>query len=94
VLNKAKKAYYDEVGWQVKKLPIYEGKIKGAATLYPARLCDIDNVISIHSKFLLDVLVNMKKIKDDNYKYYLGTTPIMGDVDRKNPRVEFEMEEV
>lgn len=92
-LNRAKKAYHDIVYYDVMKLPVFK-KARGTMTLFPSRLCDVDNVLSIHSKFLLDVLPKCGKLKDDNYKYYLGTTPAFGGVDKKNPRVEVEFVEV
>jgi len=94
-LNNVKKMYLTEISEQVKALPTYE-KVRLIYTLYPGnrRLCDLDNVLSIHAKFFQDALVTLGRIPEDNYLYVLSSTQCFGEVDKDNPRVEIKIERV
>ncbi len=89
VLNKAKKAYFTAVKDQVLKLPGWK-KVKVIFTVFPKdmRKFDLPNVSSVHSKFLLDVLVSLNKLPDDDFKHVVGTSDCFGYVDKLKPRVE------
>lgn len=52
----------------------------------------MDN-IAFAKKFILDALVKKGVLKDDGWKWVKGFTDEFF-VDKKNPRVEVEMEEV
>jgi len=92
ILNQAKIAYKKVMTWQISKLPEFD-RIRLKFILYPKtkRLTDIDNVCSIHAKFLLDSLVELGRIKDDNYLYVDEITFKFGAVDKENSRVEIEI---
>lgn len=94
-LNNAKKRYLNEIQYQVKSLPLYK-KIKLIYTLYPKnkKLCDLDNVLSIHAKFFQDALVTLGRIPEDNYLCVVGSEYRFGAVDKINPRVEINIESV
>ena len=92
-LNDAKINYAAMIKAQVSQLPLFDTPIELLFTLYPAdkRLCDLDNVLSIHAKFFQDALVSNKKIGDDNYRYIYKTSNTIGLIDKENPRVEIEI---
>jgi hypothetical protein len=89
ILSKAKKNYLAIMTNQIIALPKMD-RIKIHYTLYPAtkRKTDLDNVISIHKKFLQDALVDLGRIPDDNYKIIVYSDECLGWVDRDNGRVE------
>jgi len=88
-LNKAKINYKAMVAEQVLQLDKWL-KIKIHYVLYPKtkRLTDIDNVISVHKKFMQDALTELGIIPDDNYKHIVGSSEEFGNVDKSNGRVE------
>lgn len=94
-LNKAKALFKEAIWNQLMDLPVM-GRIKLTYTLYPgsAREVDVANVCSIQDKFFCDALVEAKKLPDDNYKFLPTTQFQFGEIDRKNPRVEVEIEEI
>lgn len=53
---------------------------------------DLDN-IAFAKKFILDALVQSKKLPDDGWKYVRGFTDEFY-VDKKNPRIEVVIEEL
>lgn len=89
VLNQAKIAYKAAVRWQISKLPCL-GIVSVEYVLYPKtkRLTDIPNVLSIHDKFFMDSLVELGRLKDDNYLYHVSSSYTFGEVDKLNPRVD------
>lgn len=95
VLNKAKISYKALMQEQIKKVSKLD-VIRIKYTLYPGtkRLMDVSNVLSIHDKFFADALVEYEKIKDDNYKFLIGSIYEFGCIDKDNPRVEIMIEEV
>jgi len=95
VLNKAKVEYKKAIQDQVDKLPKMQG-MQLTLTLYPKtrRLCDISNILSIHDKFFCDAVVESGKLPDDNYNHLKQITYRMGKIDKENPRVEIEVEEI
>ena len=72
------------------------GKVTITYTLYPKtkRRTDISNVLSIHSKFFEDCLVEYGLLPDDNYIYIPIVSYVFGKVDKDNPRVEIEVKEI
>ena len=95
VLNKAKVVYKEVIAGQIEFLPQFQ-KVIIHYMLFPRdkRLCDLDNVLSIHAKFFQDALVEYSRIQDDNYLYIVGSTFELGKIDRKNPRVEAKIQEI
>ena len=91
-LNTVKIRYKEVMKEQILKLPKME-KIILHYRLYPKsrRLTDLDNVISVHSKFFQDALVELGIIPDDDYRYIIGSTQEFGEVDKDNPRVEIKI---
>lgn len=94
-LNKLKKNYKDLVYSQVNHLPPFTC-IRLTIHIYAAnkRLFDIGNVGSIHEKFFLDALVELGKLKDDDYTHCPETHTYFKGIDKDNPRVEFIIEEI
>ncbi|WP_289146978.1 hypothetical protein [uncultured Megamonas sp.] len=52
------------------------------------RAYDVSNICSIHSKFFLDALVELGKLKDDNYNFLPIEVYTRGTPDKDNPRVD------
>ena len=87
-----KEQYTSEIGWLAKKLPAYE-RVDITITWYePNRRRDPDNVVG-GTKFIMDGLVAGGVIKDDSQRYVNSITHRFK-VDRENPRVEIEVQEV
>lgn len=95
VLNKSKVVFKDLISIDVAKLPEMQ-KIRVVLTLFPKtkRLCDLDNVLSIVTKYTQDVMVTMGKIPDDDYTHITALEFRFGSVDKDNPRVEIEIHEL
>ena len=95
-LNNMKRAYTERMLPLLKDLPVFENPIILKFVLYPSnkRLCDVDNICSIHAKFFQDALVKAGKIKDDNYLFIKETRHAIGEVDTKNPRVVVYLKEL
>lgn len=90
-----KKNYKTEMAAQIVKLPVFT-KISVNYVLYPKtkRLCDISNVCCIVDKFFMDTLVDMGKLKDDNYLLVPTVSYAIGSVDKDNPRCEIFITEI
>ena len=87
-----KDRYTSEIGWLAKKLPAYN-RVDITITWYePDRRRDPDN-ITAGQKFILDGLVAGGVIKDDSQRY-VNSISHQFEVDRENPRVEIEVQEV
>ena len=87
-----KEQYTSEIGWLAKKLPRYS-RVNITITWYePNRRRDPDNV-SGGQKFILDGLVRGGAIKDDSQRY-INNIEHRFEVDRENPRIEIEVQEV
>ena len=95
VLNKAKKLYKEEIQREIGRLSKYT-KIRIELRLFPKtkRLCDLDNVLSIHCKFLQDALVESGTIPEDNYLIIPEVDFRFGEVDPENPRCEITIKEL
>jgi len=91
VLNKAKINYKAIMLEQIIKLNPINEPMCITYTLYPKRLCDISNILTVHDKFFCDALTELNKIPDDNYKYVPKVFFEFGEVDKVNPRVEISI---
>jgi len=62
-------------------------------TVYPgnARSFDLGNVLPVVGKFAEDALIALGVISDDSYKIIRSIEYRIGEIDRKNPRVELEI---
>lgn len=60
----------------------------------PNRKRDKDNVEGGAHKIVQDALVKMGVLKNDGWKQIAGDTNLVFEVDKENPRVEVEIEEV
>lgn len=89
-LNKTKIEYKKLMSEQISKIPKISEPIHIHYTLYTAtkRKCDIDNVISIHKKYLQDALVELGKLEDDDYTFIPSNSESFGGIDKNNPRVD------
>jgi hypothetical protein len=58
------------------------------------RLFDIDNILSIVSKFSCDALVELGRLPDDNFNHIVQVTGTVGDIDRENPHIELRIKEI
>lgn len=80
----------------IETLPVFSGKVQITYTLYPKtkRLTDVSNVCSVVDKFFCDALVKMGKLEDDNYLFLPKVIYQFGEVDKDNPRVDIEIQEL
>ena len=94
-LNKSKVAYKLLIQEKVDALPKF-GRIKLTLTLFPKthRKCDLDNVLSIVTKYTQDVLVTSDKLWDDDYTCIPSLDFRFGEVNPTNPRVVIQIEEI
>jgi hypothetical protein len=92
--NAAKKVYKEFMAEQIGKLPDLS-KVAVRFTLYPKsrHLIDTPNVCCIHDKFFMDALVELGKLPEDNYIYYVETAYRCGGIDKADPRVDIEIYE-
>jgi Holliday junction resolvase RusA-like endonuclease len=88
--------YTELIHSQIESLPVYTKQIQIIFTLFPKtrRLTDVSNVCSVVDKFFCDALVKAGKIEDDNYKFLPRVIYQFGEVDKDNPRVEIEIQEI
>ena len=56
--------------------------------LYPQRVCDVTNFCCVQSKFLLDAIVELGRLKNDSYQYVITEIFTFGSKSKTNPRVE------
>lgn len=83
----------DAVCWMVKQAPKLVNPIEVAITWYAKdKRRDPDNVMA-GQKFIFDGLVKSGIIPNDTWRYVKGITHRF-EIDRKNPRVEVEIQEV
>lgn len=61
---------------------------------YKTASCDAMNIISMIDKFLNDALQEIKLISNDNVGYYKKGSWEVAGVDKLNPRIEIEIEEL
>lgn len=88
-----KERYTSDIGWLAKKLPAYE-RVDITITWYePNRRRDPDNITGGGTKFVMDGLVAGGAIRDDSQRY-VNSISHQFEVDRENPRVEIEVQEV
>ena len=87
-----KETYTNMVGWLAKKLPKYQ-RVNITITWYePNEKRDPDNIMA-GAKFILDGLVKAGTIPNDTRRYIKSITHIP-ELDRENPRVEVEIQEI
>jgi len=93
--NAMKKRFKHEVEDQIRELPPLE-KIQIHYKIYyeNKRKFDIDNVMSVISKFAQDAIVETGILPDDNYEHIVKIAGSFGGVDKDNPRVEMWIKEV
>jgi Holliday junction resolvase RusA-like endonuclease len=94
--NAMKKQFKDEITDEVLALPenMQQVKIHYKVFYENKRKFDLDNVVSVISKFAQDALVELGRLPDDNYEHIVQITGTFGGVDRENPRVEMRIKEI
>lgn len=85
--NKLKELYKTTLESQILALPQLH-TISLVYVLYPQTVCDVTNFCCVQSKFLLDAIVELGKLKDDSYKYISTEIFTFGNKSKTNPRVE------
>ena len=96
VKNKIKHEYHDLIRLKLLK---NKEKIKGKYQVryryfYKNSTSDLENVASVIGKFLNDALKELGIIVDDSVKYLVNSQLIVDSYDKKNPRIEIEVEEI
>lgn len=89
VLAVAKRLYHDEVCKLLAHQPPIPTPVRLEWTYYAPtrRRVDVDNPLSIVTKFTCDALVELGILPDDDYQHVLGSDTHWGGVDKDNPRV-------
>jgi Holliday junction resolvase RusA-like endonuclease len=88
-----KEFYTDMIAWLAYSLPQFENPIKAHIVWYArTKRRDPDNVMA-GQKFIFDGLVKAGKIQKDTWKFIQAITHDF-QIDRQNPRIEVEIEEV
>lgn len=87
-----KEQYTSEIGWLAKKMPSYQKVNVTITWIEPNRRRDPDN-IQAGAKFVMDGLVAGGVIKDDSQRYVKSIRHFF-EVDKENPRIEIDVEEV
>ena len=93
--NTMKKNYREIMKQQILTLPQFDC-IKVEYELNPKtkRLSDLDNMLSIQSKFFLDALVTFKRIPDDNFLCVPEEVFKLGKVNKDNPHVKITITKI
>lgn len=93
--NAMKKEFKEIITDDVLDLPIMD-KVKLHFVMHyeNARKFDIDNFLSIVSKFSCDALVELGRLPDDDYTHIVQVTGTVGSLDRENPHVEMRIKEI
>ncbi len=96
VKNKIKHEYHDLIRLKLLK---NKEKIKGKYQVryryfYKNSGSDLENVASVIGKFMNDALKELGIIVDDSVKYLVNSQLIVDSCDKKNPRMEIEVEEI
>lgn len=94
--NDMKQEAQDTVAWCIRaaRLTRVEGAVIINYRFYePNMRRDADNIFSFAAKVVQDALVAERVIKDDSQKYVVGFSARFA-VDKDNPRIEVELEEV
>jgi hypothetical protein len=105
VLNEFKKRFYDELKFELRKLPVLETPIFIEYTVYlKSNRGDIMNIGSVVDKFFCDALQGKEdqlhqtrkdaKIDDDTYDKVIGASFFCGGIDKAYPRCEVTIYEV
>lgn len=94
--NRIKKEYHKLIKIQLLK---NKEKFKGEYRVtyryfYQNSKSDLDNVVVVIAKFLNDGLKELGIIVDDSVKYLVNSQLIVDSCDKKNPRMEIEVEEI
>ena len=94
--NKIKKEYHKLIKIQLLK---NKKKFKGKYQVryryfYKNSGSDLENVASVIGKFMNDALKELGIIVDDSVKYLVNSQLIVDSCDKKNPRMEIEVEEI
>lgn len=61
---------------------------------YKSPVCDGSNIIALIEKFYLDAIKAHGLISDDNINFHKGSTWVVAEQDKVNPRVEITIKEL
>ena len=97
VRNSTKKMYEELIQPNISHLKPITGQFKVTYTIYrdyvkSPVLFDLDNVVSIVSKYFMDTIVNAGIVVDDNYNHMVEVTIKYGG--KGETRAEVEIEEI
>ena len=95
-INKVKQKYQELVEL---KLLDSKKKIKGSYQVkytyfYKDRRSDLGNVTSVIDKFFNDALQKLGIVENDNVEFFRRSVDEVGGLDKENPRMEIEVEEI
>ena len=95
-INRVKKEYHKLIE---SKLTGNKEKIKGSYQVrykyfYKNPKSDLRNITSVIDKFFNDSLQGLRIVENDNINFLRKTVDEVGGMDKKNPRIELEGEEL
>ena len=95
-INRVKKEYHELIeskliGNKEKIKVCYQVRYK---YFYKNDNSDLRNITSVIDKFFNDALQKLGIVENDNVKYFKESIDRVGGMDKKNPRVEIEVEEI
>jgi len=94
-LNSAKKIFDIQIQNQLCLLPkLTKIKVHYEFFYSDKRIHDLNNNMSVVSKFFEDSLVLAKVIPDDNYLFIIGSSNSFGGISKDNPRCQITITEV
>lgn len=81
---------------QIERIKSIKTPLRITYTVYKGdnRNCDVGNICSVHQKFFEDALVELGRIDDDSYKFIHQSIFKWGGIDKVNPSVVIEVEEL
>ncbi len=95
VTNALKKEFKEIITDDVLDLPVMEQvKIHYIIHYENKRLFDIDNIMSVISKYAQDALVELGRLPDDNYQHIIQITGTVGVINKENPHIEMRIKEI
>lgn len=86
--NMAKQYFHEAVSDQSWESPTLKKFSVEYKLYYKNKNCDPSNIIALIEKFALDGLKECGCITDDSVKYHTGSSWIVAEQDRDNPRCE------
>jgi len=95
IMNQLKKKFKDLMREQIETLPTMNRvKIHYIIHYENARSYDIDNIVSVVSKFFQDALVELNRLPDDSFNHITKIIGTAGNISRNDGYIEIKIKEL